>query len=83
MERLEREITISIQFCLLLFFALVGAWVWGLPNAPINLKEAWRNFAPYINSVILIFIILSVLRLGAIYLLNFLLTRIVKSEVDR
>jgi hypothetical protein len=72
---LEREISASIQFFIIMLFALVVAFFWMLPGGgngeyavAINMTEAWKNVAPYVNSVLLIFVALSVLRLAAIFL---------------
>jgi hypothetical protein len=72
---LEREISASIQFFLIMLFALIAAFFWMLPGGgngeyavAINLTEAWKDVAPYVNSVLLIFVALSVIRLAAIFL---------------
>ena len=84
-DGLRREISASIQFFLILLLALVVAFFWELPRGgsggvveAINLKEAWKNFAPYVNSVLLIFGALSVVRLAAIFLARSSLKKDVK-----
>lgn len=80
---LEREMSASIQFFILMLIALVGAFFWMLPGGgsdgefaeAINLTEAWKNVSPYVSSVLLIFVALSVLRLAAVYLAHSLLKK--------
>ena len=72
---MKREFYVSVQFLLIAFVALVVAFFWMLPgggggeyDVQINISEAWRNISPYVNSVLLIFCALSVLRLAVIFL---------------
>ena len=79
---LKREISASIQFFVIMLFALVTAFFWELPGGgdgkyaeAINLPEAWKNVAPYVNSALLIFAALSVLRVAAIFLTHSLIRK--------
>ena len=72
---LKREFYTSVQFLLMVFVALVVAFCWTLAGrtegeyaVAINSSEAWRNEAPYVNSVLLIFSTLIVVRLAVIFL---------------
>ncbi len=68
-KELKRELSLSIQYFVMVFVALVAAFFGMLPGSgdgeiadAINLKEAWRNVDPYVKSVLLIFSALSVIR---------------------
>jgi len=72
---LKREFYTGVQFLLMVFVALVVAFFWTLAGhtegeyaVAINISEAWRNEAPYVNSVLLIFSTLIVVRLAVIFL---------------
>jgi hypothetical protein len=72
---LKRELYVSVQFLLIVFVALVVAFFGMLPGGgggelveAINISEAWKNVNPYVQSVLLIFGVLSVLRLAVIFL---------------
>ena len=77
---LKREIYVSIQFLLIVvvavvvgFFRLVTGYEPGGGEdvaAHINISEMWANEAPYVRSILLIFSVLTVLRLAVIYLVH-------------
>ncbi len=79
MKELKRELFVTLQYLFILVFALVAAFFRVLtPSAEncedcadaINLAYAWRNFDPYIYSVLLIFFGLSVIRFCTIFLIR-------------
>jgi hypothetical protein len=79
---LRREFYVSVQFLLLLLIALVAAFFGALPGGrggefvqAINLSEAWKNVAPYVESVLIIFGVLCVLRLAIIFIVHSLIRR--------
>jgi hypothetical protein len=74
---LQREFYVSVQFLILVFVALVAAFFRMLPDGgdgefvvAINISEAWKNEEPYVKSVLIIFSVLSVLRLAIVFLVH-------------
>jgi hypothetical protein len=77
---LKREIYVSVQFLLIVlaavvvgFFRLVTAYVPGEGEdsaVHINISEMWANEAPYVRSILLIFCVLTVLRMAVIFLVH-------------
>ena len=74
---LKRELSLSIQYFVMVLVALVAAFFGMLPDSRdgefvvhINLKEAWRNVDPYVKSVLLIFSALSVVRFLVVSLVH-------------
>ena len=79
---LKREFYVSVQFLLIVLVALIVAFFGMLPGGgdgesveAINISEAWENVDPYVKSVLLIFSVLSVLRLAVISLAHSLKKR--------
>jgi threonine/homoserine/homoserine lactone efflux protein len=84
-DKIEREISATVQFFIILIIAIVLAFFWMLPSGgsgefanAINLKEAWKNIAPYVNGVLLVFGGLSILRLALVYLAQKFITKYMK-----
>lgn len=77
-EHMRREVSTWIQYATITLLAAVLTFVYGLPGGKqegqyaeaINLQEAWRNYAPVVRSWLLIFLLLSTLRLVIVYVLH-------------
>ena len=77
---LKLEIYVSIQFLLIVvvavmagFFRLTVGYTPGRGEdvaVHINMFEMWANEAPYVRSILLIFGVLTVLRLAVIFLVH-------------
>ncbi len=76
-KELKRELSLSIQYFVMVFIASVAAFLGMLPGSgdgelavTINLKEAWRNIDPYVKSVLIIFSMLSGVRFLVVSLVH-------------
>ncbi len=76
-KELKRELSLSIQYFVMVFVAFVAAFLGMLPGSgdgplanAINLNEAWRNVDPYVKSVLLIFSALSMARFLVVSLVH-------------